>query len=430
MPKIPTYTLDWSPATGVYELYETRRREVLKIVPDSPAWFAWLDQVSCFAFVGKSGRYTARKEAKQRGDRYWSAYLSTGEHLIKKYLGKSADLTLVRLEHIAGMLSTQSTDQTPPPTSLSAAGTVGKVETVQPPLHTQQRHPLYPLLATKLHVSRPRTHLVPRAHLVERLQQGMAHPLTLVSAPAGFGKTTMLAQWFMESGLPVAWLSLEAEDNDPTRFLSYLIAALQTLDAQLGTTALALLRTPQPPSPEAVLAVLVSELTSRGTGDFALVLDDYHTISAESFQRGMTFLLEHLPPQLHLILAARADPPLPLARLRVQGRLTEVRTADLLFRAAETSAFLQEVMGLTLPPEAITTLQNRTEGWIVGLQLAALSLQGRTDISAFLPPLVGAIATCWTTSRTKCSCSSPHLCSSFCCAPVSSSASAGHSAMR
>ena len=340
--------------------------------------------------MGKSGRYTARKEAKQRGDRYWSAYLSTGEHLIKKYLGKSADLTLVRLEHIAGMLSTQSTDQTPPPTSLSAAGTVGKVETAQPPLHAQQRHPLHSLLATKLHVPSPRTHLVPRSHLVERLQRGAERALTLISAPAGFGKTTVVAQWCAESGMPVAWLSLEAEDNDPMRFLSYLIAALQTLDAQLGTTALALLRTPQPPSPEAVLAVLVSELTSRGTGDFALVLDDYHVISAESIQHGMTFLLEHLPPQLHLFLATRADPPLPLARLRAQGQLTEVRTADLRFGAAEASAFLQEVMRLDLPPEAITTLQNRTEGWIAGLQLAALTLQGRTDISAFLAAFSGS----------------------------------------
>ena len=387
MPKVPTYTLAWSSTIETYELYQTRDREALRIVPDSPAWFTWLDQVSSFAFVGKSGHYTARKEAKQRGDRYWSAYLAMGEHLTKKYLGKTADLTLARLEHIAGTLRAQTESQLPPPETLAVASADKEVDVAR---HAQQRHPLHPLLATKLHVPRPRTQLVPRSHLVERLQQGVERALTLVSAPAGFGKTTLLAQWLVESGTPTAWLSLEAEDNDPTRFLSYLIAALQTLDVQIGTTVLALLRTPQPPSPEAVLAVLVSELTSRGAGEFALVLDDYHVITAESIQRGMTFLLEHLPTQLHLILATRADPPLPLARLRVQGQLTEVRTADLRFGAAEASAFLQAVTGLDLEASAIAALESRTEGWIAGLQLAALSLQGRTDISAFLAAFSGS----------------------------------------
>jgi LuxR family transcriptional regulator, maltose regulon positive regulatory protein len=214
--------------------------------------------------------------------------------------------------------------------------------------------------------------------------------LTLVSAPAGFGKTTALAQWCAQSDMPVAWLSLEAEDNDPTRFLSYLIAALQTLDAQLGTTAIALLRTPQPPSPEIVLALLTNDLADLDAGDFALVLDDYHVITADPLQRGMAFLLEHLPPQVHLVLATRADPPLPLARLRAQGQLCEVRTADLRFGATEASAFLQAVMGLDLQDEAITTLERHTEGWIVGLQLAALSLQGRVDVSGFLVAFSGS----------------------------------------
>ena len=208
--------------------------------------------------------------------------------------------------------------------------------------------------------------------------------------PQGSAKPPYLPNGSAESGMPVAWLSLEAEDNDPTRFLSYLIAALQTLDAQLGTTALALLRTPQPPSPEAVLAVLTNDLVERGGDDFDLVLDDYHIITAEPIQRGMTFLLEHLPPQMHLLLATRADPPLPLARLRAQGQLTEVRAADLRFGIAEASTFLQAVMGLDLPPEAIATLESHTEGWIAGLQLAALSLQGRTDVSGFLTPFTGS----------------------------------------
>jgi len=389
MPKVPTYTLAWSPATETYELYQTRDREGLRIVPDSPEWFTWLEQVSSFAFSGKSGHFTARKEAKQRGDRYWFAYLATGEQLTKKYLGKTADLILARLEHIAGILSVQSAAQVPLPLS-PAIDVDGEGGAARHPLLPQWPDPLTSLLATKLHMPRPRPHLVLRPHLVEQLQQGMERALTLVSAPAGFGKTTLLAQWLAESGTPAAWVSLGPEDNDPTSFLSYVIAALQTLNAQLGTTALALLRTPQPPPPETVLAVLTNDLAGREVGDFALVLDDYHIITDEPIQRGMTFLLEHLPPQLHLILAARADPPLPLARLRAQGQLCEVRTGDLRFEAAEVNTFLRAVMGLDLPPEAIAILERRTEGWIAGLQLAALSLQGRADVSRFLAAFSGS----------------------------------------
>lgn len=152
MPKVPTFTLTWLPARAAYELYQTHDREGLGIVPDTPAWFTWLDQVSSFAFVGKGGHYTARKEARQRGDRYWSAYLAMGEQLAKKYLGKSADLTLARLEHIAGTLRAQSTAKVPPPAPLSATGTDGELETMLPPLLAQHRTPLHPLLATKLDV--------------------------------------------------------------------------------------------------------------------------------------------------------------------------------------------------------------------------------------------------------------------------------------
>jgi LuxR family transcriptional regulator, maltose regulon positive regulatory protein len=255
------------------------------------------------------------------------------------------------------------------------------------PLH--RRDSLNALLATKLYVPRPRPHLVPRSHLIERLQQGVERALTLVSAPAGFGKTTLLAQWLAHSHIPVAWLSLEPEDNDATRFLSYVLAALQTLDASLGTTALTLLHSPQPAPVETVLTVLTNELLSRAGEEFVLVLDDYHVITAESLHQGMSFLLEHLPPQLHLIFATRTDPPLPLARLRVQGQLCEIRTAELRFDEAEVSAFLETVMGLHLLPEAMATLQSRTEGWIAGLQLAALSLQGRADVADFLTAFSG-----------------------------------------
>ncbi|HEX6554953.1 MAG TPA: LuxR C-terminal-related transcriptional regulator [Ktedonobacteraceae bacterium] len=404
MPKAAEYRLSWSSEQEVYELREHRSQRLLTVTPGDRAWFAWLDSVPSFTFQGQHGQLTVRKESRQRGDRYWYAYRRVGEKMVKKYLGRTTDLTLAWLEEIAAFLTAA---EAPPRREASAhppsdervqdrlhpwatvdAAVVGADATPVPPARSSVHRD--PLLSTKLHVPRSRVQLVARSHLVERLQEGVAGAVTLVSAPAGFGKTTVLAQWIAQRDLPVAWLSLEAEDNDPTRFLSYLIAALQTLDAQIGTTALALLHTPQPPSPETVLTVLTNELLSRDAGEFALVLDDYHVITADPIQRGMTFLLEHLPPQLHLVLVTRSDPPLPLTRLRAQGQLTEVRAADLRFGAAEVSAFLQDVMGLALAPEAIATLQDRTEGWIAGLQLAALSLQGRTDVSEFLAAFTGS----------------------------------------
>jgi ATP/maltotriose-dependent transcriptional regulator MalT len=247
-----------------------------------------------------------------------------------------------------------------------------------------------PLITTKLHMPRPRTQLVSRSQLAERLQQGMTDALTLVSAPAGFGKTTVLAQWLAESGTPAAWLSLEPDDNEPVRFLSYLIATLQTLDPSIGVTALSLLRTPQPAPPETVLARLVNDLMTREAADFALVLDDYHVITAEAIHRLLISLVEHLPPQMHLIIATRADPPLPLARLRARGQLTEVRVADLRFTREETQRFLQRVMHIELAPQDLAILQSRTEGWIAGLQFAGLSLQGRSDVTAFLTAFTGS----------------------------------------
>src|SRR6266849_9968474 len=208
--------------------------------------------------------------------------------------------------------------------------------------------------------------LVRRPHLAERLTQGAMGPLTLVSAPAGFGKATLLAQWLAESGLPVAWLSLEPGDNEPVRFLSYVIAALQTLDPQLGAVALTLLQMPQPAAAETVLTLLTNDVGSHGRdgGDFVLVLDDYHVIDAKPIDQALTFLLEHLPPQMHLVIATREDPPLPLARLRAGGRMTEVRAVDLRFTPSEAADFLNQVMGLNLSAEDITALEACTEGWI------------------------------------------------------------------
>ncbi|HZI74118.1 MAG TPA: hypothetical protein VFD73_08880, partial [Gemmatimonadales bacterium] len=217
-------------------------------------------------------------------------------------------------------------------------------------------------------------------------------PLTLVSAPAGFGKTTLLAQWLAESGMSAAWLSLEPGDNELVRFLSYLIAAFQTLDPHLGIGALTLLQMPPPAAAETVLTLLTNDVGSHGRdgGDLVLVLDDYHVLDAQPIDQALTYLVEHLPPHMHLVIATREDPPLPLARLRAGGHLTEVRAADLRFTLSEAAAFLTQVMGLTLEAQDIAALEMRTEGWIVGLQLAALSLQGQPDAAGFITSFTGS----------------------------------------
>jgi LuxR family transcriptional regulator, maltose regulon positive regulatory protein len=247
-----------------------------------------------------------------------------------------------------------------------------------------------PLLATKLHVPRRPRSLVARPRLGERLSRGAESALTLVSAPAGFGKTTLLTQWLAAvaaDGRSVAWLSLDQRDNDPELFWTYLVGALKTVAQGAGASALSLLQPPQPPT-EAGLATLLNDLDALPV-DVVLVLDDYHVIEARGVQDGMAFLLEHLPPQIHLVIASRADPALPLARLRGRGELVEIRAADLRFTPNEAAAYLNEVMGLVLTAPDVAALEERTEGWIAALQLAALSLQGREDIATFIAGFAG-----------------------------------------
>ncbi len=247
-----------------------------------------------------------------------------------------------------------------------------------------------PLLATKLHVPRMRRGLVVRPRLSERLSRGTESTLTLVSAPAGFGKTTLLTEWLAAAataGRSVAWLSLDQRDNDPALFWTYFVAALRTVEPEVGAGALALLQPPQAPI-DAVLASLLNDL-HEVTGDVVLVLDDYHAIDAGDVHDGMTFLLEHLPPQVHLVIAGRTDPTLPLPRLRARGELVEIRAADLRFTPEEAAAYLNEGMGLALTAQDVAALEERTEGWIAALQLAALSMQGRDDIAAFIAGFAG-----------------------------------------
>jgi LuxR family maltose regulon positive regulatory protein len=251
------------------------------------------------------------------------------------------------------------------------------------------------LLVTKLYIPPASHNLVSRPRLTARMNEGLRHTLTLVSAPAGFGKTTLLSEWVRRRrdekapSPPIAWVSLDGGDNDPVRFWAYFIAALETLQSGIGESAMALLHASPPPPVEMFLTSLINAVAAIPR-DFALILDDYHVIESQTVHDAVAFLLDHLPPAMHLIIASRADPPLPLSRLRARGQLVEVRAADLRFAPDEAAAFLNQVMGLGLTPEHIATLESRTEGWIAGLQLAALSMQGRQDISGFLAAFAGS----------------------------------------
>jgi LuxR family maltose regulon positive regulatory protein len=262
----------------------------------------------------------------------------------------------------------------------------------EPPTTTPSRAPIPErdaLLATKLHIPRPRPDFLARPRLLEQLAQGTARELTLICAPAGFGKTSLLGAWARGSHRPVAWLSLDQGDSDPARFWRYLAAALDGLRAGIHQQVAALLQGPQQPPFEPVLTVMVNELVAL-PDEVVLVLDDYHLVEAPAVHDSLALLLERLPAQLRLVLASRADPPLPLARLRARGKLTELREADLRFTAEETAALLKAATGLELPADSVAALAARTEGWVTGLQLAALSLSGHADPASFVASFTGS----------------------------------------
>ena len=254
-----------------------------------------------------------------------------------------------------------------------------------------------PILATKLYIPPSRPNTVLRSRLIERLNAGLHRKLTLISTSAGFGKTALLSEWIAVCEQLVAWLSLDGEHNDPTCVLVYVVSALQTLTLnkvegvpQLGEGVLSALQSPQPPPLNSLLTTLINEITAVSE-NVILVLDDYHLIESEAVDQALDFLVQHLPsPSMHLVIATREDPPLPLARLRARGQLTELRAPDLRFTPVETTEFLNQVMDLDLSAEEIIELENRTEGWIAGLQLAAISLQGHPNTANFIKSFSGS----------------------------------------
>ena len=246
-----------------------------------------------------------------------------------------------------------------------------------------------PILTTKLHIPSSSSNVIQRARLFETLDNGLEHKLILISASAGFGKTTLVASWLETKQHPVAWLSLDENDSDVSRFLLYLISALQTVDPSIGQGILPVLTSPQSPSMDLILTQLVNDL-AQIPDDFMLVLDDYHMIDSPEIDEAINFLLNHSSPQIHIIITTREDPNLPLARLRVRGQLNEIRAADLRFTTDEASEFLNSMMGLDLSSNDFVALEQRTEGWIAGLQLAAISIQGQDDKAQFLAEFTGS----------------------------------------
>jgi LuxR family maltose regulon positive regulatory protein len=369
MGRTPLHALIWSQEQRLYELHTRDRLEQRFQPTDEATWQSWLREVTSFAFHSEAGSLNVYLERRPRGGAYWYAYQTKEGRTRKRYLGRTETLSLAHLEETARSLRRKPQ----PPQALDQGVLV---------------------LSGRLAPPRLPTVLVEREPLLSALDGALATPLTLLSAPAGFGKTTLLAAWARRHEAQVAWLSLDELDNSPTRFWVALIAALQRCGGyapSFGETAVALLESPQPPL-STILVVLLQELEGRSAhpAPIVLILDDYQLIEDPAIHQGMSFFLEHLPAHVHLLLASRVDPDLPLARWRVRGQLTEIRADDLRFQEGEASQYLGQMLSPPLSEEEVQGLLSRTEGWIAGLHLAALTLQKRTDRAAFLQALSGS----------------------------------------
>ncbi|HTK11374.1 MAG TPA: AAA family ATPase, partial [Ktedonobacteraceae bacterium] len=363
-------------------IYQLDTQEIA--VPlDSPAWYAWLEQAHSFSFRNEEGTFTAHKArpSNRRGGWYWYAYLHRRGQIFRFYLGSSSRLTLERLRNAARQLALRS--QTPDRESSTSTA----ISTVLPSSLPAQKSPSF--LTTRFHIPLLPVHHIARSRLLSQLDQGAQARLSLISAPAGSGKTTLLAAWARTSTIPIAWLSLSTAENDPARFFSYLTAALAQLDSHIGERDATLSLASYEYSWEEMLTHFVNDLTRLLTEDIVLILDDYHLITSESVHDILRFLLHSAPPQLHLFIDTRLDPPLSLAGLRAHGQLKEIRSEELRFSSTELQAFLQ-TMGLDLSTEEQHAFAQQTEGWIVSSHLLVLALRGQTDPASFLRARPGA----------------------------------------
>jgi LuxR family maltose regulon positive regulatory protein len=339
-------------------------------------WYTWLEGASSFAYRGAAGSFSATKERRARGGEYWTAYRRRERKLHRFYLGKSAGLTPERLEAAARTLAEAPTSDEP-----------GRARKPHRPVSPEPRL----VIEAKLSIPRPRADLVPRPRLLRQLDRALEEPLTLLTAPAGYGKSTLLAAWASAAARPVAWVSLDARDADPVRFWGCVASALGRLVPGVGTSALALLRSPASTPTELTengVAALLDDLAGVSAGT-VLALDDLHAVGSREVYNALASFVEHMPPTVRLIVASRSDPPLPLARLRARGLLAEVRTDDLRFTDAEAATFIEGALGAGFPDDTLRALVSRTEGWGAGLRLAALALAGRSDPSAFVAGFTG-----------------------------------------
>jgi AAA ATPase-like protein len=372
MPKPTIAQVAWNAQTSIYQVHETQEGTSLSPLDfDSQPWQEWLAQKSSFAFQSKGGhRFTARKETRVRGSIYWVAYRKIGGKLTHTYIGRSEDVTLARLEQVAAFLAGRGDQDA---NSLPAQEQQARQE---PPIEMRWQDDF---LATKFFVPTAPHTLIARPRLFSLLDVGRQRPLTLISAPAGFGKTTLLSAWVqaqLQENLHVAWVSLDEADNDPVRFWSYVLTALERVQPGNYSEFAAYLRTEALPSLQSVMTACLNRLVEQPE-PLILVLDDYHLLTDETLHISLAAFIEHLPPQVRVILSTRADPPLPLTRLRGRGQLLEVRADQLRATPEEARAFLGEVMHIELPEQEMAAVEERTEGWLVVLQLVGLSLQGR-----------------------------------------------------
>ncbi|QBD75748.1 LuxR family transcriptional regulator [Ktedonosporobacter rubrisoli] len=384
------YTLIWSQQQRCYEL-QTHGQPTLSLrSAEDLAFSSFLQTHTSFAFVGQAGRLSVRKESRTARVSYWYAYRKRAGQTYKRYLGATSQLTFARLEQVANELNDSSS-----PAIIATRG-------------EQKPAPSMPLLASRCTPPRLPPSLVQRTRLLNDLQAVINQPLTLVSAPAGSGKTTLLSAWVAALSRPqqggyqlkgtdvaVAWLSLEELDNDPARFGTSYIAALQIACAHIkglptpGRKTMAVLHGQEMLPLSSILTPLLADIEQVGR-EVIFILDDYHVLSDQVIAESMRFLLEHAPTNLHMVLATRSDPELPLSRLRMRGQLLEIRNQDLRFTRAEAASYLLEGMGLPFSEEEVTALQARSEGWIAGLQLAALSARKRENLSSFVQDFTGS----------------------------------------
>lgn len=367
-------------------VYQTPTSPPLLIV-ETPAWYAWLATVTAFTYTGREGTLSARKEAVAhgRGGTYWRAYRKSKGKLYRVYLGKSEHLTMERLSAAARKLA-QRIELAATKREQSEQEAIFRSDEGQ---GTVPSCPTHPLLRIKWSIPALQPHLVARSQLVRRLDQGVKNSrLIVLSAMAGAGKTTLLSQWAGQSSALVAWVALDKEDNDPIRFWSYVTAALRKAPLDAMTYVERMLRALPVEELQSVLVELLNVLAGE-TREVVLVLDDYHLIEAQAIHDALVFCIEHLPAHMHLIVASRHDPPFALARLRLRRRLFELHSSDLSFTFEEARTFFAQTERVPLTDDDLIRLLEETEGWIAGLQVAALSLREQPDISRLLSSRTG-----------------------------------------